>query len=200
MDEAREGWHQRTPWFTGYETSVDCDGPAVPVRSSENSNLRSSCPKTTKRVVVVISYREAGVLRAAIRQLFLLLVIVYLLLSAVHTCDRHLSLRFNKGCCRAVLQGCVAGCVAGLCCDPASRRLVATPRRSQPSQLPCSAELATHHASTHSLHPNPLVCPDRSILTPQLTSAHIHAAISASQRALAPASRCPSTMPHTRCT
>ena len=77
MDEAREGWHQRTPWFTGYEPSVDCDGPAVPVRSSENSNLRSSCPKTTKRVVVVISYREAGVLRAAIRQLFLLLVIVF---------------------------------------------------------------------------------------------------------------------------
>ena len=83
------------------------------------------------------------------------------------------------------------GCVAGLCCDPASRRLVATPRRSQPSQLPCSAELATHHASTHSLHPNPLVCPDRSILTPQLTSAHIHAAISASQ----PSCTCLATPP-----
>ena len=139
MDEAREGWHQRTPWFTGYETSVDCDGPAVPVRSSENSNLRSSCPKTTKRVVVVISYREAGVLRAAIRQLFLLLVIVYLLLSAVHTCRRHLSLRFNKGkeCCRAVLQGCVAG----LCCRAVLRPRIAQAGRDPATQPTLAASL-----------------------------------------------------------
>ena len=76
-------------------------------------------------------------------------------------------------------------------CDPATANQPA-------SRLPCSAELPPTMPAPTRLHPNPLGCPDRSIITPQLPSAHIHAAICLPTRSFAPASRCLSTMPHTR--
>eukprot|EP00964_Phaeocystis_antarctica_P157584 scaffold127861_cov30-Phaeocystis_antarctica.AAC.1 len=68
------------------------------------------------------------------------------------------------------------------------------PRDPRPTQLrgfPARLSLPTTMPAPTCLHPNPPVCPDRSILTLQLTSAYIHAAISASQ----PSCTCLATPP-----